>query len=93
MINIGKLVNFFDKGWVAYNLVGGWKCYRYSGIRPEMKCEKGMWICYKTLEADSFNRQREFQDFGKDLDFFTIEKPLVLPENSLIKVGYWEDLK
>lgn len=36
--------------------------------------------------------QRKWQDFGKQLDLiFSIEKPLVSPENSLIKVGYWED--
>lgn len=92
MINIGKLVKFFDKGWVAYNRAGGWKYYRYSGIRAEMKCEKGIWICYKTLEANAFNPQREWQDFGIELNsIFTIEKPLVLPESSLIKVGYGED--
>lgn len=92
MINIGKLVEFFDKGWVAYNKVGGWKYYKYSGIRAEMKYERGTWICYKTLEANTFNPQREWQHFGIELDsIFTIEKPLVEPENSLIKVGYWED--
>lgn len=92
MINIGKLVEFFDKGWVAYNKIGGWKYYRYSGIRAEMKCERGTWICNKTLEADAFNPQREWQHFGTELDsIFTIEKPLVEPENSLIKVGYWGD--
>lgn len=92
MINIGKLVEFFDKGWVAYNQFGGWKYYRYNGTKVEMKYERGIWICHKTLEADAFNPQRKWQDFGKQLDLiFSIEKPLVSPENSLIKVGYWED--
>lgn len=36
--------------------------------------------------------QREWRHFGIELDsIFTIEKPLVEPENSLIKVGYWEE--